>query len=426
MSSLFHDDGEPSSGRKIFLATVAYDSPDASYVFAIARTREALHKAGLPTSYYLLSGYCHVDDARNKAVRDFLDSDCSDLIFLDADVSWEPEHLIELCRHDYDITGGVYPYRRETGKEGMPVRMLPGMVLPDENGRLEVAGLPAGFMRIRRRVLEKMTKRAPIYKDAARGYHDIPLLFERRVSNGERMGGDINFCHAWREMGGEVHAVPEMTLGHCGKQIIRGSLAASLRRQTGLSLRHVAELIRDEEETPDTYLEALRAVYNPWGAPADFLALSVLLARKSPGPIIEAGSGLTTLLMAAARPDITVWCLENSPFYAMQLEHQALSANLFNINIVYAPLRDGWYDLSEDKLPESFGLGLVDGPPRYLGDRMKFFDTFGDCVSAVLCDDADDPGYLSALRVWADTKGMVVEHDGRPAVILPANWQKAA
>jgi acetone carboxylase gamma subunit len=42
----------------------------------------------------LLSGNCHVDDARNSVVREFLASDCTELVFIDADVSWEPETLV--------------------------------------------------------------------------------------------------------------------------------------------------------------------------------------------------------------------------------------------------------------------------------------------------------------------------------------------
>lgn len=428
MSSIYLDAGPaPADGRKFMLATTVYDSPDASYTFAIARSREALHEAGFPTSYLLLSGNCHVDDARNTVVREFLASDCSDLVFLDADVSWEPEHLVQLCEYDCDLVGGVYPYRRHTGKEGMPVRNMKGKFKPDKNGLLEVEGLPTGFMRIRRHVLETLAKDAAIFRKG--GTEGIPLLFERSIEDGRRWGGDINFCAKWRKAGGKVYAAAEMRLGHCGKQVIKDSLAASLRRQAGQSLRHVAEQIRDKCETLDSYAEALKAVNNPWGAPADVLSIAVLLARKANGPIIEAGSGLTTLLMAAANPNQTVWCIEHHPRFAALLEDMARGAGLLNIAIVECPIRDGWYDLSEDmaSLPDKFAVGLVDGPPRLMGDRMKFFDVFGDRCTAFLCDDADDSGYLEKLTEWAGTRGLIVRNEEqRAAVIMPPELQNAA
>lgn len=421
MSALYCD---VPSGAKVMLATTVYDSPDASYTFSISRSREALHKAGIPTAYLLLSGNCHVDDARNTVVRDFLATDCIDLVFLDADVSWEPEHLIQLCEFDCNLVGGVYPYRRDGGDE-MPVRMKKGCYVADENGLLEVEGLPTGFMRVRRHVLETLADGAEKFTKDTGG--DIPILFERSILNGGRMGGDIGFCAKWRATGGKVYAAANLRLGHCGKQILRDSLSASLRRQAGLSLKHVCERIREGRETQDDYAEAIRANDNKWGAQADVLAASVLLARKATGPIIEAGSGLTTVLMAAAT-EHTVWCIEHHPFYAMKTEMMARSAGVENISIVTCPLKDEWYDLSEDmgELPARFSVGLVDGPPRLLGDRMKFFDLFGDRVDAIVCDDADDRGYLAKLMVWAGDAGRAIEWERRTAVIMPKKERVAA
>lgn len=398
------------------LATTVYDSPDASYAFSIARSREALHQEGIQTAYLLLQGNCHVDDARNTVVRDFLDSDCTDLVFLDADVSWRPEHLTALCGFDCDVVGGVYPYRRDTGLSGMPVRSLSGMFTA-ENGLLEVEGLPTGFLRIRRGVLEKMAAKAEKFRKDSDG--PIPLLFERDIFNGGRRGGDIGFCMKWREMGGHVYAAADLRLGHACKNVVMDSLSASLRRQMGVSIRHVCQRIGLGEETADDYAEALAAANNPWGAEAGVLRSGVLLARKANAPIIEAGSGLSTVLMAAAT-DQTVWCIEHHPLYAMKTELMAREAGVTNIAIVTCPIKDGWYDLSDDMphLPEWFSVGVVDGPPRMLGDRMKFFDVFGDRCEVFLCDDANDDGYMGRLTEWADKGSRPIVRDFRAAVIL--------
>lgn len=418
MSSLFFDAGPKASGQKVLLATTAYDNPDASYTFSIVRSREELHKAGIPTSYMLLSGNCHVDDARNTVVRDFLKSDCTDLVMLDADVSWEPDHLIQLCRYERDIVGGVYPYRRDDGNDMMPYRPLPGRTLPEENGLLEVEGLPTGFLRIRRPVLEMMAQSAAHFaKDTD---NPVPLIFERDIFGGGRRGGDINFCMRWRAMGGRLYAATEMRLGHCGKHVVKDSLAATLRRQSGTTLRYVAAKVREGTETVGMYQEAIKAAGNPWSVDADMLAFTVMLARKATGPIIEAGSGLTTIMMAAANPDQKVWCLEHNEFFAGSLETMAGRAGISNIAIVHCPIRDGWYDLSEDmgSLPERFAAGLVDGPPRMFGSRMKFFDVFGDRVSAILADDADDTGYAAKLSTWAADHDRTIQVDKRSALIL--------
>jgi len=415
MSNLFHDAGLPATGQKVCLATTVYDSPDASYTYAIARSREALHQGGIQTAYMLLSGNCHVDDSRNTVVAEFLASDCSELVFLDADVSWEPEHLVKLCNFDCDIVGGVYPYRREGDKDRLPFRGKAGCAEP-KDGLLEVEGLPTGFMRIKRHVLERMALTAKKFRKAG---NTIPVIFERAYHSDGRLGGDIGFCLRWVEMGGRVFAAADLRLGHVGKHIITDSLAAMLRRQRGTTLAHIAALVRDGEETPEDYREAIKALDNRWGADVDVLSLAVLLARKAGGPIIEAGSGLTTVLMAAANPDQTVWAMEHSDVYALMLRNMAYAAGVRNIAIVTVPLKDGWYDLSEDRaeMPKKFALGLIDGPPRLMGDRTRFLDEL-EC-SVILADDADDAGYADKLKAWAAKSNRPIEiGDRRAAVIL--------
>lgn len=420
MSNLFWDGGPVASGRKVCLATTSYDNPDASYTFSIARTREAMHQAGIPTAYLLLQGNCHVDDARNTVVQHFLLSDCTDLVFLDADVSWEPENLIELCRYDRDIVGGVYPFRREGSKGNMPVRMLPGVLEPD-GGLLEVEGLPTGFMRIKRHVLEKLCETANHFTSRTELRSQIPILFERSFETGNRWGGDLNFCRKWRAMGGRVHAAYEMRLGHTAKTVIRDGLGAALRRQRGGTLRHLADSLRAGSTDLGLLTEARYAHGNEYAALEDVLSLCALV--KADGPILEAGSGLTTIVLAAAHPDQTVWCIEHDPAWAARVEQMALEAGTRNIAIVTAKIRHGWYDLGDDlkHMPARFSLGLNDGPPRIHGSRMGFFSAFGANTDTIIVDDADDPGYRGAIEDWCVTNRRTVDFvEERGALIRKA------
>lgn len=417
MSNRYYDPGPTASGQKVLLATTAYDSPDASYTFSIARSREALSAAGIQSGYYLLQGNCHVDDARNAVVRDFLESDCTELVFLDADVSWEPDALVELCKIDRDIVGGIYPYRRESDEETMPVRHLPEVKV--DGDLIEVEGLPTGFMKIKRHVLETMAATAKHYlKDDGKPH---PVLFERDYFGGGRRGGDIRFCMVWRDMGGKVYAAPELRLGHCGKMVLKDSLGASLRRQNKTSLKWMVQRIQSGADKLDTYVEAVKAFGNKWSASSDVLHLAANLAKSSSLPILEMGTGLSTIVLAAASKQ-KVWAVEHDTQYSQALEAMAASAGVGNIALATAGLKDGWYDLAGqiNEFPEEFGLAFVDGPPRYLdADRMQFFEVFGGRCRIILCDDANSPSYARKLKAWAEASGRKYQADGRAAVILP-------
>ena len=90
-----------------------------------------------------------------------------------------------------------------------------------------------------------------------------------------------------------------------------------------------------------------------------------------------------------------------------------------NIALITCDIKDRWYDIEGDMkdIPKRFALGLNDGPPRVLGDRMKFYDILGDMCEVVLVDDAN--GYEDQISTWADSKSRPVQFgDRRAAVIL--------
>lgn len=411
MSKLYADEGAPSLGRKVMLATTSYGDPEASYTFSIQSSRQALHDAGFQTAYYLLQGNCHVDDARNDIACKFLASDCQWLVFLDADVSWEPKDLVRLCEHDRDLVGGIYPYRTELGQEKVPVRMKHGAMLEDD-GLVEVEGLPTGFMKISRHCMESVAEECQSFQHE----NEIrKVIFQRTLVYGTRWGGDLHFCNLWAAKGGKLYADYEMVLGHASKTVINGSLGSYVRKSTGRTLKHVCDKIKDGSWTMRDITEAKRYADNFWGAQEDVLAASICLARDAKGPIIESGSGLTTILMAAATSE-TVFCLEHDPYYASKLRKMADEAGV-SVGLCMVPLVGEWYDLSQLRgLPDHFALGLNDGPPRYLGGNRKLFFDKVKC-DAIICDDADDIQYAKFIRQWAEDHDMRCDISDRLAVL---------
>lgn len=413
MSNHFYEEGPPATGKKVLLAIPTYEKPDTSLTFALAHAREALASAGIQSAILILEGNCHVDDARNSIVRDFLESDCTDLVFLDADVTWEPKSLVKLCQRDEDIVGGVYPYRRE-GVENMPVRLKADGEVRD--GLREVEGLPTGFMKIRRDVLEAMTADCVWYFDKI---YPTRLLFNRSEPDEghTRWGGDLNFCKRWREMGGKVYALEDLRLGHVAKIIVYDSLAAHLRRLNGSTLHELAQRFRDGTEEGDDYNEVFRYAGNNYAADPGTLALCTGIARRSQGPIIETGSGLSTVLMALAT-DKTVHSLEHLPHYAAQTGQWCDEAGVENYRLICAPLKDFWYDIERMELPEKFAFGFCDGPPRIYGTRMKFFETLCPRCSVIVVDDIKtDNGFARQVQEWAVENGRSFQILGRAALL---------
>lgn len=415
MSNLFLDDGPKADGQKVMLATTAYESTSPGYVFSIQKSRQALEKADIQSAYLLLSGNCHVDDARNVVVQQFLLSDCTDLIFLDADVFWNPEALVSLCQADADLVGGIYPYRRQGQAEKLPVIPMPGEKT-QETGLLEVIGLPTGFMKIRRHVIETLCEDADHFYNRAETRSRVPILFERTFEDDARWGGDINFCRKWHKKGGKVFALPDLRLGHTGALTIYDSFSAAMRRQDKETVKYMAERVKNNDFNPYLFSEVLKAEGNPFSALEDVLMMCALMGRKADGPIIETGSGLTSIVLAAST-DQTVYALESDPYWFEKVQNMAKEANVSNLEVRLCEIVDGFYQLPKD-LPRSFSLGLNDGPPRDKGNRTVFFDTFD--VENIIADDADDPGYAEFLRQWGQKHDKSVDFIERSALLRKA------
>lgn len=418
MTQLFYDPGEPKGqGAKVMIATTSYDEPSAAYTYSIQKARAELEsKEDLTTAYLLLVGNCHVDDSRNSVVAHFLASDCSELFFIDADVSFTASDIANVFwaqfYHDEpepnDIFGGVYPFRRpsESWPQEMPVRPMPGAEI--EDGVIEVEGLPTGFMCIPRELIERMAADAEHFSPKP-GRDPVPLLFERSVLDGHRLGGDIGFCKKARERyGARCFAAVDLRLGHTGSVTVTGSLAASIRAKNGTLLPHVVERIRAGIWRIEDLQDAFDHVGNRWGCPVEVLAFVVAMAAKADGPIVETGSGLSTILIAAAT-DQPVYALEHSEEFALRLERLAYEAGggFGNLAVVRAPIVNRWYDPSDfAALPSRFAFGFIDGPPRMIGDRSVFFDALADRCDSVICDDA--PSFEDAMMAYAAKRGWTV------------------
>lgn len=147
---------------------------------------------------------------RNQIVKDFLASEDEKLVFVDADVTFEPGAIVKLANYPGDFVGGAY--RLKQAKEDYPV------LFHDENPRLdaglvEVAGVPTGLLSLSRKVFDTFRAKYPGREYSVQGqpcfaYFQIP--FRDRCLWTE----DAYFCREWRESGGKIYLDPELNTVH--------------------------------------------------------------------------------------------------------------------------------------------------------------------------------------------------------------------
>ena len=434
MAFINHTKGEPSGTPKVFIAIPTYSGKlDNRLVHSLIESLAKFEKEKIAFEFFTMSYHCHVDDARNEITAKFLYSDCDSLIFIDADVSWEPDALVKLAKHDRDVVAGVYPKRVEHDLE-FPVLVEPGQAIQaDSDGLVEVNGAPTGFMKIKRNVLEKLNK-----ANSNRTYlRDLPtaIIFERTYEDGHRFSGDYSFCRSWKKHGGKVFVDPEMKLTHLGEVQFSGTLGDFWKEKHGVNLEDkknkfskAVENLRAGSCSESDILALLDCWGNPFAASGDLLTACYYLAKEAKGSVLETGSGLTTLVMALANPNIHIHALEHEPIWGSRLKLFLDIYNIKNVTVHFGELKSyeggKWYDTTT--LPdEKWALALCDGPPRSISNRNILWESFGEKLdkAVVMMDDVDNEDAVQPMRNWAKELGRDVSVFGnskRQFAISPA------
>jgi hypothetical protein len=164
-----------------------------------------------------------ISRARNTLTAKFLDMpDATHLFFVDADIGWEPWHLLVLLNRNVDVIGGLYPMKT------MPIKwVVNGFEGAEEgpDGLQEVSKAGTGFLLMKKHVFEKMNSHPAVkqYKN------DIGLdpkydkylktYFDTAVRQNRYYSEDWTFCENWRDLGGRIWVDKRVLLRHSGSYV---------------------------------------------------------------------------------------------------------------------------------------------------------------------------------------------------------------
>ena len=212
------------------------------YVQSLMSLQDGMQKAGHKVTAIFLGNESLIQRGRNTIAHHFLQTDASHLLFCDADQKFRPQDVAKMIRADKGIIGGCVPMK---GINWDRVRMgavlnhqdlsqltgifnineLPGHEMADPDQPFQVKHVGTGFMLIRRDVFETLMPHVGYYTN---GGVTIPKgekvydFFKVQNVDGELLSEDYNFCHDYRQHGGEVWAAPWCELGHFGAYCFSG------------------------------------------------------------------------------------------------------------------------------------------------------------------------------------------------------------
>jgi hypothetical protein len=194
-----------------------------------------------------------IQRGRNLLAHQFMQNEAAThLMFIDADIKFNPADIVHMLRADKDIICGIYPKKEinwhaveQAVKDGVPVDQLKnktgsmvvnlvgyeGQVTVPAHEPLEIWNGGTGFMLIKKEVLVKMKEQLPAYRNDVKVLSGeitdwITEYFACAIEPGVQrlLSEDYYFCWKAREMGIKIHAAPWVNLGHFGSYLFEGGL----------------------------------------------------------------------------------------------------------------------------------------------------------------------------------------------------------
>lgn len=139
------------------------------------------------------------------------------LLWIDSDVSWNPEDIERLMNHDLDVVGGVYRTNQDgtiavafDNGSGLP-RKVNEVELILEEDPIEVWGIGFGFLLVKHGVMETMK----------RPWFEIEKIRWPEHDFDTNVGEDYSWCIRARRAGFKVMVDPKVKVGHTKETIFQ-------------------------------------------------------------------------------------------------------------------------------------------------------------------------------------------------------------
>jgi hypothetical protein len=249
--------------QKIFIATPCYGGmAHGLYMKSGLDLQALMGRHGIETRFSFLFNESLITRARNYLVDEFLDRcpDFTHLLFIDADIHYDPQDVLSLLALSLDpergVIGGPYPKKSinwnnvahaarnkpdlspgelETVTGDFVFNPIAGTKQFQVTEPLEVMEIGTGFMMVRRDVFPKFAEAYPqqrykpdhVGQKHFDGSRYITAYFDTVIDHGKSdryLSEDYMFCQWWRNIGGKIWLCPWMKTQHIGTYPFNGNL----------------------------------------------------------------------------------------------------------------------------------------------------------------------------------------------------------
>lgn len=239
---------------KVFLSTPCYGGLCLEkYMSSVIKLQILLMKEQIELMIDTTENESLVHRARNVSVGRFMQkTDCEYLMFIDADIDFDPQAVVRLVKSGHELSVACYPKKvvmwdqaAQAIKKGddRDMAMLSSSLVVNigatrrtiEDGFVEILDGPTGFMLINRSVFKKLEEKFPELwcknDHQNRDFDEYHAAFDCMIDPESRryLSEDYAFCRRWQQVGGKIYADVNTTLGHVGNLPFSGCMEERLK-----------------------------------------------------------------------------------------------------------------------------------------------------------------------------------------------------
>jgi hypothetical protein len=251
---------------KVLIGTPCYGGNlSVNYFHAMRRLLPMLEKQGIEVFLKTLAQESLISRGRNTIVAEFLGrQDFTHLLFIDADIGFEPETILRLLARNQPVVGAACPMKgyawdkvltiakKTDSVDALKRASLQFAINPHDEDNTGSVAIDDGFMRvskcgtgmmlIQRPVLERLREVFPDlkYTNDVAGYENeftrdnFWTFFEPMLHPKTRryLSEDYAFCHRWTQgCQGEIWVDVQSRISHYGQAAFAGSFMDMVQGQ---------------------------------------------------------------------------------------------------------------------------------------------------------------------------------------------------
>ena len=208
-----------SNFRKVMIATPTYDGKvDVKFANSLVNTVKLGLTVGIDFQAIYIAYDALIQRARNDLAGIAVSDNFESMVWVDSDLVWEPEWIVDLVNRPEDVVGGTY--RKKTDTQEQYVLITESLKI-EENGLIKVSGLGTGFVKVSAKAAKAVYDVAKPYKNF--GGKDGRMVFDIGIVDGELHSEDVMYFLKLKELGFDIWLDPRMTLTHIGTKEFVGN-----------------------------------------------------------------------------------------------------------------------------------------------------------------------------------------------------------